>query len=163
MTTARFNVLFVAIFYSLALLGNSGDIDFEKLKFNLPQKSVTQEIKGSAFVFSFSEKGDGGQFYLSAKGGRDHSQGLLATSLSYSEKEEIIIQKEDALAEKDIRIADLGFELDKLRRHIFGFKSEKRIHHTGDNQMGLFELGVTQSVQEELSCSVASAGISPTG
>ncbi len=96
MTTARFKVLFVAIFYSLALLGNSGDIDFEKLKFNLPQKSVTQEIKGSAFVFSFSEKGDGGQFYLSAKGGRDHSQGLLATSLSYSEKEEIIsIKKAD--------------------------------------------------------------------
>lgn len=68
----------------------------------------------------------------------------------------VLSEKEDALAEKDIRIADLGFELDKLRRHIFGFKSEKRIHHTGDNQMGLFELGVTQSVQEELSCSVAS-------
>lgn len=96
MITARYKVLFVAIFYSLALLGNVADIDFEKLKFNLPQKTVTQDIKGSSFVFSFSEKGDGGQFYLSAKGGRDHSQGLLATSLSYSDKEEIIsIKKAD--------------------------------------------------------------------
>ncbi|GGZ41858.1 transposase [Echinicola pacifica] len=32
--------------------------------------------------------------------------------------------------------------------------SEKRNGNVGDNQMGLFELGVTQSVQEELSCSV---------
>lgn len=58
------------------------------------------------------------------------------------------------LSEKDHVIANLGFELDKLRRYIFGFKSEKRNGNAGDNQMGLFELGVTQSVQEELSCAV---------
>mgnify|MGYP000317503413 CR=1 FL=1 len=58
------------------------------------------------------------------------------------------------LSEKDHVIANLGFELYKLRRYIFGFKYEKRKGTTGDSQMGLFELGVTQSVQEELSCSV---------
>jgi transposase len=63
-------------------------------------------------------------------------------------------EKESILSEKDDIIADLGFELDKLRRYIFGFKSEKRNGSAGDNQMGLFELGVTQSVQEELSCAV---------
>jgi len=51
-------------------------------------------------------------------------------------------------------IAGLGFELDKLRKYIFGFKSEKRNGSAADGQMGLFELGVTQSVQEELSCAV---------
>jgi len=63
-------------------------------------------------------------------------------------------EKESILSEKDDIIADLGFELDKLRRYIFGFKSEKHNGSAGDNQMGLFELGVTQSVQEELSCAV---------
>lgn len=58
------------------------------------------------------------------------------------------------LSEKDGIIADLGFELDKLRRYIFGFKSEKRTGSSGDDQLSLFELGVTQSVQEELSCAV---------
>lgn len=72
----------------------------------------------------------------------------------YEEALLVLSEKEGVLAEKDHVIADLGFELDKLRRYIFGFKSEKRNGNTGDNQMGLFELGVTQSAQEELSCSV---------
>lgn len=59
------------------------------------------------------------------------------------------------LAEKEDVISDLKSELDKLRRQLFGFKSEKRDSHTGENQLGLFELGTTQAVQEELSESVA--------
>lgn len=72
----------------------------------------------------------------------------------YEETLLVLSEKEGILAEKDHVISALGFELDKLRRYIFGFKSEKRNGNTGDNQMGLFELGVTESVQEELSCSV---------
>ncbi len=59
------------------------------------------------------------------------------------------------VSQKEDIISDLQSELDKLRRHLFGAKSEKRIGNTGDNQMGLFELGVTKSVQEELSESVS--------
>jgi len=59
------------------------------------------------------------------------------------------------LAEKEDIISDLKSELDKLRRHLFGSKSEKRDGHSGENQLGLFELGTTQAVQEELSESVA--------
>ncbi|MEB2785245.1 hypothetical protein [Algoriphagus persicinus] len=77
----------------------------------------------------------------------------------YEETLLVLPEKQEALAEKDHVIADLGFELDKLRRYIFGFKSEKRNGSTGDNQMGLFELGVTQSVQEKRpSCSGQEAG-----
>jgi transposase len=72
----------------------------------------------------------------------------------YEETLLVLSKKESILSEKDDIIADLGFELDKLRRYVFGFKSEKRTGSAGDNQMGLFELGVTQSVQEELSCAV---------
>lgn len=59
------------------------------------------------------------------------------------------------VSQKEDIISELQSELDKLRRHLFGAKSEKRIGNTGDNQMGLFELGVTKSVQEELSESVS--------
>jgi transposase len=64
---------------------------------------------------------------------------------------------EDALltiSEKEEIISDQQFELDKLRRHLFGFKSEKRTNNVGDDQLGLFELGTTKSVQEELSESI---------
>ncbi|REG87077.1 IS66 family transposase [Algoriphagus antarcticus] len=72
----------------------------------------------------------------------------------YEETLLVLSEKEEILSEKNDIIADLGFELDKLRRYIFGFKSEKRNSSSADGQMGLFELGTTQSVQEELSCSV---------
>lgn len=75
----------------------------------------------------------------------------------YEETLSVLSEKEAALAEKDHVIADLGFELDKLRRYIFGFKGEKRNGSAGDGQMGLFELGTTKSVQEELSKSVTVA------
>ena len=87
----------------------------------------------------------------------DYKKLYAETLLVLSEKEETLIRKEETLVEKDQVIATLGFELDKLRRHIFGFKSEKRSGNTGENQLGLFELGVTQSVQEELSVSVAAS------
>jgi transposase len=58
------------------------------------------------------------------------------------------------LSQKEEAISDLRFELDKLRRYIFGFKSEKRTSAVGQDQMGLFELGTTQAVQEELAASV---------
>ncbi|MFU8844934.1 MAG: IS66 family transposase [Bacteroidales bacterium] len=59
------------------------------------------------------------------------------------------------LSEKEHIISDQQFELDKLRRHLFGFRSEKRTGSIGDDQLGLFELGVTKSVQEDLSGSVS--------
>lgn len=59
------------------------------------------------------------------------------------------------LSKKEDTISDLKFELDKLRRHLFGFKSEKRTGNIGENQLGLFELGTTKAVQEEFSESVA--------
>lgn len=68
--------------------------------------------------------------------------------LTLSKKEELLSKKEDI-------ISDMQFELDKLRKYIFGFKSEKRKDSVGENQMGLFELGTTKAVQEELSESVA--------
>ncbi len=64
---------------------------------------------------------------------------------------------EDALltvSEKDNIISDMQFELDKLRKYIFGFKSEKRKGDAGVDQLGLFELGTTKAVKEELSESV---------
>ena len=84
----------------------------------------------------------------------DYKKLYEETLLVLSEKEGILVEKEEVIVEKDHVIADLGFELDKLRRYIFGFKSEKRNGSAADGQMGLFELGVTQSVQEELSCAV---------
>jgi transposase len=64
-------------------------------------------------------------------------------------------EKEEKLSRKEEVISDLQSELDKLRRHIFGFKSEKRTGNVGENQLELFELGTTKAVQEELSESVA--------
>lgn len=58
------------------------------------------------------------------------------------------------ISEKESAIADLQHELEKFRGYIFGTKSEKRTANVGLNQMGLFELGTTQAVQEELSESV---------
>ncbi len=75
--------------------------------------------------------------------------------LTMSEKEDLLSQKEEMLSEKEAIISDLKFELDKLRKYLFGSKSEKRNTLVGDNQLGIFELGVTQSVQEELSESIA--------
>jgi transposase len=77
-----------------------------------------------------------------------YEQELEAHRLAVSKKEEII--------------SDLQFELDKLRKCIFGSKSEKRTGNVGLNQMGLFELGTTQAVQEELSESVSTAPQKPT-
>ncbi|QDH79623.1 IS66 family transposase [Echinicola soli] len=59
------------------------------------------------------------------------------------------------VSEKEDAIADLQSELDKLRRYIFGTKSEKRTGSTDQNQLGIFELGTTKAVQEELSESVS--------
>lgn len=66
------------------------------------------------------------------------------------------------ISEKEEKITDLQFELDKLRKYIFGSKSEKRTGNVGLNQMGLFELGTTQAVQEELSGSVSTQQQKPT-
>lgn len=88
--------------------------------------------------------------YVMENGGKDYKKLYEDTLLTLSEKEEILIQKEEI-------ISDQQFELDKLRKHLFGFKSEKRTGNTGDGQLGLFELGTTKSVQEELSGSMTVA------
>lgn len=82
-------------------------------------------------------------FYVMGNGEKDYKMLYEEALLTVSEKEDII--------------SDQQFELDKLRRHLFGFKSEKRTNNVGDDQLGLFELGTTKSVQEELSESIAVA------
>jgi transposase len=79
---------------------------------------------------------------------KDYKKLYEEALLTLSEKEESLLRKEEI-------ISDQRFELDKLRRHLFGFRSEKRTNSTGNDQLGLFELGTTKSVQEELSASVA--------
>lgn len=86
--------------------------------------------------------------YIMENGKKDYEKLYEEALLTLSEKEENLVQKEDI-------ISDLRIELDKLRKHLFGSKSEKRTGDTGDDQLGLFELGVTKSVQEELSESVS--------
>ena len=80
--------------------------------------------------------------------GTDYKKLYEETLLTLCEKEEKLSQKADI-------ISDLQSELDKLRKHLFGFKSEKRTGNAGDDQMGLFELGTTKSIQEELCESVS--------
>lgn len=70
-------------------------------------------------------------------------------------KEQTLVQKDGVIVKKDITISDLNFELDKLRKAIFGSKSEKRNNHLGANQLGLFGLVTTQAVQEKLSQTAA--------
>ena len=79
----------------------------------------------------------------------DHQKLYKQTLLTLSEKEEKLTQKEEV-------ISDLEFELNKLRRHLYEFISEKWDNQVGENQLGLFELGVTKAAQEELSESVTS-------
>ncbi len=83
-------------------------------------------------------------------GEKDYKKLYEDALLTLSEKEENLLRKEEI-------ISDQQFELDKLRRHLFGFKSEKRTNNVGDDQLGLFELGTTKSVQEELSGSITVA------
>lgn len=62
--------------------------------------------------------------------------------------EQELKEKQKALEQ----ISSLSFELDKLRKYIFGSKSEKFPHKNSDpQQMGLFDLGTSQAQQEELS------------
>jgi transposase len=82
-------------------------------------------------------------------GDKDYKKLYEEALLTISEKEEIT--------------TDQQFELDKLCRHLFGFKSEKRRGNVGDDQLGLFELGTTISVQEELSESISLAEKSVPG
>ena len=50
------------------------------------------------------------------------------------------------------KITSLSFELDKLRKYIFGSKSEKLPNKTSDSQqIGLFDLGTTQAQKEACS------------
>ena len=86
----------------------------------------------------------------------EQEQVLLELKQELVFKEQVLVQKDGVIVEKDITISDLNFELDKFRKAIFGFKSEKRKTLAGENQLGLFELGTTQAVQEELSQAAAS-------
>jgi transposase len=56
------------------------------------------------------------------------------------------------IAEKEIQIVALNFELDKFRRYLFGRKSEKLpVREVDAAQMSLFDLGTAQEQQEEIS------------
>ena len=59
---------------------------------------------------------------------------------------------EDLTKQKDNQIDSLNFELDKLRKFLYGKKSEKLSGLTIDGaQIDLFELGTTEQQQEDLS------------
>lgn len=77
--------------------------------------------------------------------------------LLYEEALLTISQKEELLCEKDRIIANQLFQLEKFQKALFGPKSEKHKTNAGEGQLGLFELGTLQTVQEELSETVAAA------
>jgi transposase len=62
------------------------------------------------------------------------------------------------LSEKDEIISVQQFELQKLYKFISGFKSERHVSTVGEHQLGLFELGTTRQLQEQLSEAAASTG-----
>lgn len=72
---------------------------------------------------------------------KDYKKLYEETLLTLSEKEELLLCKEQELTRKEEIISDLKFELDKFLRQLFGAKSEKRDSQAGENQLGLFELG----------------------
>ena len=69
--------------------------------------------------------------------------------------EQELKEKQKALAQLDLqqeKITSLSFELDKLRKYIFGSKSEKHSQRTSDvDQLALFDLGTTRQQQEDCS------------
>lgn len=73
---------------------------------------------------------------------------LGRSNLTISQKEETFTEE---LVKKEEKISALSFELDKLRKYIFGKKSEKlSAPLAGAGQIDLFELGTTKARQEEL-------------
>lgn len=77
-----------------------------------------------------------------------YEQSLLAIS----KKEEELAKERKLNISKDEQISQLCFELDKFRRYLFGSKSEKLpVREIDLSQMNLFDLGVTQEQQSELS------------
>lgn len=70
----------------------------------------------------------------------------------YEESLLTISKKEEELSAEREQIAQLNFQLDKLRKYLFGSKSEKLpLQDTDVSQMSLFDLGTSQQQQEELS------------
>lgn len=72
--------------------------------------------------------------------------------LTISEKEKELSHSRLTISQKEEKISSLSFELDKLRKYIFGKKSEKLpAANAVAGQLDLFELGTTQAQKEELS------------
>ena len=70
----------------------------------------------------------------------------------YEESLLTISNNQENLAEKDEKITQLSFELEKFRRYIYGSKSEKLpLKQVDISQMNLFDLSTPQQQQEELS------------
>lgn len=70
----------------------------------------------------------------------------------YQESLLTISRKEETITEKDEKIIQLSFELDKFRRYLFGKKSEKLpVQEAALAQMNLFDLGTAPEQQEKLS------------
>lgn len=64
----------------------------------------------------------------------------------------LLAQAKEILVKKDERIVELNFELDKFRKYLFGKKNEKLTPRVVDvAQLSLYDLGVAQEDQEELS------------
>jgi transposase len=70
----------------------------------------------------------------------------------YEQALELLTEKQQLLTEQQQEITSLSFELDKLRRYLFGPKSEKLPLRAADaNQAALFDLATTAQQQERLS------------
>ncbi|MFC6194115.1 IS66 family transposase [Dyadobacter subterraneus] len=77
-----------------------------------------------------------------------------ATDYKLLYEQEIAAHKKslELISEKDEQIQTLNFQLDKYKQYIFGKKNEKLASiNTDVNQINLFELGIDQPKQEELS------------
>lgn len=71
----------------------------------------------------------------------------------YEKAQQELTQSQAQVQQKEDKITELNFELDKFRRYLFGTKSEKlsNLKKVDISQMHLFDLGVDQQKQEELS------------
>jgi transposase len=86
---------------------------------------------------------------------------LKETKKILSTERALLTIAREGLIKKDQKIIQLGFELDKFRKYLFGKKNEKLPSMADASQMSLFDLGAALQ-QEELSGQAAELAIKKT-
>lgn len=76
-----------------------------------------------------------GMFTSSKMGKKATKNCMKKPLLTLSKKEETDIQKEEIIVQKEEIISIQEFELDKLRKHLFGCKRKKRPDNIEENQL----------------------------